>query len=81
MDQVETQAYVGPEYRALIHVALGELDEAVTLLGAATDAGSNAAMVFHMEPLLLPLLLPAPHRPAEPVAAVSNGSEGHASPP
>jgi serine/threonine-protein kinase len=44
--------YVPPEHIALVHLGLGEHDEAVELLEAAWRAGSNVVLFYHFEPLV-----------------------------
>lgn len=47
--------YVPPEYPALIHIALGDLDRAVAGLEAAFEARSSAIAFMGVDPLTRPL--------------------------
>lgn len=47
--------FVPPEYPALVHIGLGQLDEAMTAIEAAYYAGSSSVSVLAVDPLALPL--------------------------
>jgi len=55
LESAPESRYVPPEFVALVHIGLGELDAAVDSFYAANRNGSNAVYYIPIEPLLDPL--------------------------
>ena len=53
--QQQPGVYIPPEYMAMVHLGLGDLDQALTFLEQAFENGSNSMTILALDPLMAPL--------------------------